>query len=184
MDRIQKFLISDFFFLKYHAESLFFERTGIQDLVTTAGISRQRNQKIWFVKSTDLTDGVCTCAGDYHVRQGKKIRKFFFDIFILNIAFGTFEGFVHFTLAAEMDHLESFQKFRENLADMVIYRGCAKASADHHQYRFVRSKSTELTAGFLITFHQLLTDRRAGQYGFICRKTADSLRKVTAYFNG
>ena len=56
----------------------------------------------------------------------QKIRKFFFDIFILNIAFGTFEGFVHFTLAAEMDHLESFQKFRENLADMVIYRGCAK----------------------------------------------------------
>ena len=31
------------------------------------------------MKSTDLTDGVCTCAGDYHVRQGKKIRKFFFE---------------------------------------------------------------------------------------------------------
>ena len=39
----------DFFFLKYHAESLTFEGTGVENLVSAAGICGKRNQEIWFL---------------------------------------------------------------------------------------------------------------------------------------
>ena len=38
MDRIKELLVSNLFFLKNHAVTLFFERTGIEDLVTAACI--------------------------------------------------------------------------------------------------------------------------------------------------
>ena len=38
MDGIEKLLIGDLLFFKNHAVALLFERTGIQDLVTTACI--------------------------------------------------------------------------------------------------------------------------------------------------
>ena len=56
MNGIKKLLIGNLLLFKNHAVSLFFEGTGIQDLVTAACIGGQRDQEIWFVEGTDLTD--------------------------------------------------------------------------------------------------------------------------------
>ena len=151
MNGVKKLLIGNLLLFKNHAVSLLFEGTGIQDLVTTACIGGQRDQEIGFMESTDLTDCISSCTGDYNVCQGKEIRQFVFDIFVLNISGSTGQFFVHFSLTAQMDHLEILQKFWKDLADMVINRGSTKTSTDDHKDWFISSETTELTAGFLIT---------------------------------
>jgi len=126
------------------------------------------------VKSTDLTDCIRACTGDHDIGQREEIRELFFDVFILYITFSTIERLIHFAFAAEMDNLEFFQKFRKNLADMVVDRGCTEAPADYHKDRFVGSESAELSAGFFVTFQKLLTDWSTGKDCFVCRKTAVS----------
>ena len=66
MNGIKKLLIGNLLLFKNHAVSLFFEGTGIQDLVTAACIGGQRDQEIWFVEGTDLTDCISSCTGDYN----------------------------------------------------------------------------------------------------------------------
>ena len=92
------------------------------------------------MKGTDLADRIGACTGNHNIGQCEEIRKLFLDVFVLYIPFGTLEGLVHFALAAEMDDLELFQKFRKDLADVVIDRGCTETSADHHKDRFVGSE--------------------------------------------
>ena len=58
------------------------------------------------MKSADLADGIGSGSGNYNISQGKKIRKLFFDIFKLDIAFFIFKAFIGFALAAQMNHLE------------------------------------------------------------------------------
>ena len=135
------------------------------------------------MKSTDFADCIRACTGDHDIGQCEEIREFFLDVFVLYITFSTIERLIHFAFAAEMDDLEFFQKFRKDLADMVVDRGCTEASADYHKDRFVGSESAELSAGFFVTFQKFLTDRSTGEDCLVCRKTADCLRKVTAHFN-
>lgn len=89
MNGVKKLLIGNLLLFKNHAVSLFFEGTGIQNLVTTACIGGQRDQEIWFMESTDLTDCISSCTGNHNVCQGKEIRQFVFDIFVLNISGST-----------------------------------------------------------------------------------------------
>ena len=151
MNGIKKLLIGNLLLFKNHAVSLFFEGTGIQDLVTAACIGGQRDQEIWFMESTDLTDCISSCTGDHNVCQGKEIRQFIFDIFVLNISGSIGQFFVHFSFTAQMDHLEILQKFRKDLADMIINRGSTKTAADDHEDWLIGSETTELTAGLFIT---------------------------------
>ena len=44
-----------------------------------------------------------------------------------------------------MNHLEILQKFRKDLADMIINRGSTKTAADDHEDWLIGSETTELT---------------------------------------
>ena len=48
-DCCEKSFLCDFFFFENHAEPLTLEGTGIEDLVTAAGIGRKRDQKVRFL---------------------------------------------------------------------------------------------------------------------------------------
>ena len=151
VNSIQEFFISDLFFFKNHTVSLFFKGTGIQNLITSAGIGRKWDQKVGFMKGAEFADRVGTCSGDYDIGQCEKIRKFLFDVFVLYIAFGSLKRFIHFALTAEMDYLEVFQKFRKDLANVFIYRCCTQASADNEQYWFIFCEIAETSACFFVT---------------------------------
>ena len=69
----------------------------------------------------------------------------------MNISGSTGQFFVHFSLTAQMNHLEILQKFRKDLADMIINRGSTKTAADDHEDWLIGSETTELTAGLFIT---------------------------------
>ena len=63
VNSIQEFFISDLFFFKNHTVSLFFKGTGIQNLITSAGIGRKWDQKVGFMKGAEFADRVGTCSG-------------------------------------------------------------------------------------------------------------------------
>ena len=89
------------------------------------------------MQRADFTDGVSSCTGDHDIRESEEVCQFFFDIFELDVAIRTGKTFVCFALAAEMDDLELFQKFREDTADMAVDRSRSETSADHHEHRFL-----------------------------------------------
>ena len=97
-----------------------------------------------FGQGADLTDGVGSGPGDYQVGQGKEVRQFFADVFVLYVAFGAFQGGIQFVLSAEMDYLEVLQEFREDLADGVVDDHRAQASADHQDDGLIGCEVAEL----------------------------------------
>ena len=178
----EEFFVGDFLFLEDHAVALALKGTGIQDLVAAARVGRQRDQKVRFVERVDFADRVGACPGDHDVGEGKKVGKFLFDVFKLNIALGVFQAFIGFSFAAEMDHLEFFQKFRKDTADMLVDRSCAEASADDHEDRLLAGKAAETAASLPVALKELLPDRSSGEDGFILGKAVDRLREIAADF--
>ena len=87
MNCTEKCFVRKFLFFKHHTESLTLERTGVENLITTACIGRQRNQKIWFVQGEKLADSIGSGSGDYNVGQCEEVTQLFFDIFELCVAF-------------------------------------------------------------------------------------------------
>lgn len=81
-----------------------------------------------------------------------------------------------------MDNLEFFQKFRENLADIIIDRSSSQTSTDDHKYRLVSSETTEFATVFRISGKKFLADRSSCKNCFVSRKIGDCLRKITADF--
>ena len=93
-------------FFENSAESLFCERVGVQDLVSTAGGGRKRNQNIGFSESQNLTYGIGSRSGQDQIGGSEQMPERFIHIFILNIAFHTNQTFVQITFATDMYNLE------------------------------------------------------------------------------
>ena len=132
------------------------------------------------MKFADFTDCVSACAGDHDISHGKQIRKLVLDIFILDVSGSTVERFIGFSLSAEMNNLEFLQKFREDLADIIIDRSSSQTTTDNHKYRFVSSETTEFTTVFRISGKKFLADRSSCKNCFVSWKIGDCLRKITA----
>ena len=79
MNCTKKCFVRKFLFLEHHTESLTLERTGVENLITTACIGRQRNQKIWFVQGEKLADSIGSGSGDYNIGQCEEVTQLFFD---------------------------------------------------------------------------------------------------------
>ena len=55
----EKHVRSKFLFLQHIAEPLFFKGLGVENLISAAGSSRKRNQKIRLAQLKELADGIC-----------------------------------------------------------------------------------------------------------------------------
>ena len=53
-DCVEKRFVCNFFFFQNHAEALTLEGTGIENLVSTACLCRERNQKVRFIQGFDF----------------------------------------------------------------------------------------------------------------------------------
>ena len=181
-DCMEKTLCCQFFFLQNHGEALTFEGTGIQDLIAAACFGRERDQKSRLLQCQKLADRIGSGSGDDQIAQGKEIRQLFLHIFELQIAWSAFQRFVQLSLAAQMDDLPVFQKFRQCIADCFVHCGSTKTSAHDHQNWSVSRKSSELQCCFAASFRKLFTDGTAGENCFLRWKILQSLREVAAYF--
>ena len=182
MDGLQQFFRRQLFFLQHHAVALFFERTGIQNLVAAAGVGRQGDQQVGLCKCADFTDCIGAGTGDDKVCQGKKIRQFLFDILVLHVAFGMFQGWIDLVFAAQVNDLEIFQKFRKDLTDRTVDGNGSQAASDDQNDRFFRGEAAEFQRLKLIAGEQLLADRGSGQNRLVRRQTVHGFRKITADF--
>ena len=103
---MEKTLRCQFFFLQNHGEALTFEGTGIQDLIAAACLGRERDQKSRFLQCQKLADRIGSGSGDNQITCCEQVSQFLLDIFVLDLSGSTFEGFIQFAFAAQMDDLE------------------------------------------------------------------------------
>ena len=120
-------------------------------------------------------------SGNDQIAQGKEIRQLFLHIFELQITWSAFQRFGQLSLAAQMDDLPVFQKFRQCIADRFVHCGSTKTSTHDHQNWSVSGKSSELQGCFAASFRKFFTDGTAGEDCFLRWKILQSLREVAAY---
>ena len=100
MDIFQQNFRSDIFLFQNLAVAETFKGPGIQDLVSPAGTCGKGNEEIRFFQGAEFTDSIGACTGNYNIGKGKQIGEFLFDLFILDITFGSLQFGIQFAFSA------------------------------------------------------------------------------------
>lgn len=73
LNGLKQHFIGNGFLLEDETEALALKGAGIQDLITAAGGSGQRDQEVRLMERQKLADRIRTGAGDDEIREGKEI---------------------------------------------------------------------------------------------------------------
>ena len=174
-DQVASLLVLD-----HLAEALLREGIGIEDLVASAALGRQRDQQAGLAQCQDLADRVRSRAGNQNVCRRKQVLEVFLDVFELAVALDVLKRDVEMPLATQMHDLESPQEFRQFAAHRVVDGNGALAAAHDHENRLVRRKAADGKSLVAVTGEELTPDRRARQDCFVGGHHLERLREITA----
>ena len=87
--------------------------------------------------------------------RAKRSGSSFFDILVLHVAFGMFQGWIDLAFAAQVNDLEIFQKFRKDFTDRTVDGNGSQAASDDQNDRFFRGEAAEFQSLKLIAGEQL-----------------------------
>ena len=86
------------------------------------------------MKRQELTEGICTCAGEDDIRQREEILQFFADVFLLQIT-GADKLLIQIAFSAQMHHIKGLKQRIQRRPETLIQDARAGASADHQKDR-------------------------------------------------